>query len=89
MLGGSWGVHWGVLGRCTGVCAGGRKGGRWGCRGHLVISWRMRQCGRGGSLITGTLRQHTVTLLGSGVVYGVLGVQCAWCALSGVVRDDT
>ena len=30
-------------------------------RGHLVISWRMWQSGRGGYLITGTLRQHTVT----------------------------
>ena len=49
---GQGGVH-GVL---VGVCAGVRGG-------YLVISWRMRQRGRGGSLITGTLRQHTVTPL--------------------------
>ena len=50
-------AHGGHLG------AGGRGGGggQEGSRGCLVISWRMWQSGRGGYLITGTLRQHTVT----------------------------
>ena len=50
-------AHGGHLG------AGGRGGGggQGGSRGCLVISWRMWQSGRGGYLITGTLRQHTVT----------------------------
>ena len=55
---------------CMHTCTWGAPWGGWawrwrgalgGTRGCLVISWRMWQSGRGGYLITGTLRQHTVT----------------------------
>ena len=62
------GAQWGHTGGGRIWGAGGAHGGHRGVQGcarggYLVISWRMRQCGRGSSLITGTLRQQTVTLV--------------------------